>query len=308
MSQRLSSRAAAVDRGRRGGVLFAAPAARGRPALVPWARVHLVWIDGRLGSRSLAVLPRGEGPHKVRYLPLPADPVRTDGLDALLRRYSGGQVGLAEHPPEDDGGDLPRGARVVPQPRRRAPVHTVAPRRLLSAGPALILLLPVVLALPEPWNQPWWPGAHLTLRAPDPCAALSPDLTAAVIGDAVAAHRTGDGGGASGCSVESGSTTLIVRYSVHTATFGSSVREADAYLHTAEPDGRTERLALGDDAWLAGKAPGSRAIYLGPSQLLVSRRGNVVVEVSYTGAGDPAVVRPAVVAIGTRAVQSIRLG
>ena len=46
---------------------------------------------------------------------------------------------------------------------------------------------------------------------------------------------------------------------------------------------------------------------MGASQELAVRKGNVLVVVTYVGLGDPATVRPAVAAIGARAVDAIRL-
>jgi len=268
---------------------------------LPWPQVHLVWIDTYLGNRNLAVLPRGEGVHKVRYLPLPADPASTDGLDEALRRLSGGEVSLAEHGPEDDGFGLPRGARIRPQ-LRRPPARTVPAKRLLILVPVLLLVLPVLLALPEPWNQPWWPGGHRALRAPDPCAALSPrDLLSTA-----PTRVTADSGGQRECTAGEDGDKIVVGYTVFTALVGSSVQKASDAFHAVEPVGDIERLNLSDECWIAGKAPGSNAIYMGPSVLLTCRSGNVVVQVSYTGLADPSAVRPAVVAIGTRAVRAIR--
>jgi hypothetical protein len=276
--------------------------------MVPWAQVHLVWIDTYLGNRNLAVLRRGEGVHKVRYLPLPADPASTDGLDEALRRLSGGEVNLAEHGPEDDGFGLPRGARIGPQ-FRRPPVRTVPAKRLLISVPVLLLVLPVLLALPEPWNQPWWPGGHRALRAPDPCAVLSPRDVLSTAPTRV----TADSGGQSECTAGEDGDKLVVGYTVFTALVGSSIQKASDAFDTAYPASpvRTEleRLSLGDECWIAGKTSAdSNVIYMGPTELLTCRSGNVVVQVSYTGLADPSVVRPAVIAIGTRAVQAIRFG
>jgi len=287
------------------GVEIATPPLGGRKT-IPWNQVHLMWIDVHLGNRNLAVLLRGAGTDKVRYLALPADPVATDGLDVAVRALSGGEVSLADHGPEDDGLGLPRGVRMGPQRRRRPPVRTVPVARLIGALPVLLVLIPLVLALPVPWNQPWWPGDHRARQAPDPCAALDADLTAALVGDSAQRRTTYDAGGVRECTSEGNGATLVVRYSVHTALFSSSVRKADDYFHRSVPDGPIDRLDLGDVGWMTGKAPDSTAIYLGPSQLLRCRSGNVVVEVAYTGGSDPTAVQPAVLAIGTRAVNAIR--
>lgn len=277
----------------------------GRLRLVRWPEVHLVWAEERLGNRSLAVLVRGDGAGRVRFLPLPVGTWHGDELASALSALSGGEVSLSDRGPEDDGRDLPRGARIRPN-RRGTPVRAVPLRRVLLGVPVWLLLLPVLFALPEPWNQPWWPGGHRALTAPDPCTVLSADVASTLFAGTPTARSTANSAGRRTCTIEGNGITLVVTYSVHTALLGSSIAKADDFFQTGRPVGAVERLPLGDGAWIGGKAPGSSAIYLGPSQQFVGRSGNVVLEIIYTGRGDPAVVRPAVVAVGTRALNAIR--
>lgn len=276
------------------------------PIAVAWSQIRLVWIETRYGSRSLAVLLRGDRLGKVRYLPLPEDPTSTDELGELIDSLSGGELQLAESGPEDDGIGLPRGSRVSPERQRRPPWRT-PPLRLLPVSLALLaLVVPVVFALPPLWNQPWWPGGHRALSAPDPCTQLTRDVPADLFEGAGTGHITRNSQGFTTCTVTDGTTSVELTYSVHTATFGSSIQKAEKYAETAVPAVTMQKLPLGDTAWIAGKSPDDGMIYMGASQLLVARAGNVVVTLSYTGSGDPNVVRPALVTIGTRAVKAIQ--
>ena len=173
-------------------------------------------------------------------------------------------------------------------------------------GFALRLPRREVAGMAEPWRQPWWPGNQLATRAPETCVALSPELAGPIVGASAVPHQTGDVPDRSECSVEGNGATVRVRYSVHSGVFNSGVKAAKAYLGSQLTDDVdiSERPALGEEAVFQGKAPGSHSIFLGPSQLLAARKGNVVVLVTYTGTGDPATIRPA---IGAEAVNAIRL-
>lgn len=279
-----------------------------RVALLPWSHVHLVWVDTYRGSRNLGVLPRSQRSHRVSYLPLPGGRNGTEGLGELIRTLSGGEVDLADHGPEDDWVGIPRGFRMGPQYRRRPPLRTVPARRIVPSVLVLLLLLPAALALPEAWNQPWWPVGQRALEAPDPCAQLDPDLAAGIVGRSAARHTVTGTGGERSCAVDGNGATLTVTYSVHTALLGSSVRKAKDYVQIAVAAAQMDRLASDADVWIAdyaGFTPDSSLVY-GMPPVLIGRRANVVVEITYTGESGPDVVRPAVIAIGTRAIAAIR--
>jgi hypothetical protein len=283
----------------------------GRPRPLPWDRVRLCWIDGRLGNRALVVLARGEHGSRLRYLPLWGAAPEPAAIDAAVRAFGDGRVLLLDRPPAAAalaalGGPEPGIRRAAGPPLRRVPLWTMGAALL-----AAVLLAPLALGLPEPWNQPWWPGTHQAMRAPDPCAVPGAAARATLLGPADAAI-TRNHSGVTECVIRTDAASLTVRYSVHQRLFGSGTGKARAYLTDMRLDARVPHAApepvgeLGGDATVLANPPGTTADQDRSMVVLLARRANVVVEIRYRGGADPVPARAAVLEVARSAVTAIR--
>jgi hypothetical protein len=245
------------------------------------------------------VLPHLES--RPRFIPLPRNSPGTDDIRDLVSTLSGGAVRVADRAPHpgDFGTEAGRPIGRFRRPfARTLPIWTLPVVVLLNAA-----LVPLLVSVPAPWNQPWAPGVDVAIQAPDPCAAVGGE-TLRTLGGTSSGRVTMDQYGIRECTFAIANGDLIVRSSVHHAFFGSSVDKARTYLYDTRPTQMTRWDGLGDEAWIVGNEPGTTASAKRAVVGVIARRANVVVEIAYRGAVSAAVGRSAVAEIANRVLSS----
>jgi hypothetical protein len=279
-----------------------------RLVLVPWSEPLMLWIE-YFGRRPfLSVLPPDPGrnrPYRIFLSPPAATP--TELADAV-RTLSRGTVELSHRGPEPASSPF----EDSDGPFRRRPYRVGRAAKTpiwVYALPiaALAVTLPLLVDRPQPWRQPWWPGINAAATAPDPCKAISADVSRDLFASATS-HRT-DG---ESCRIEGNLAEMIVEYAVFNPAFGSGEEKAADRMDQAIS--RTGRFStepvpdLGDEAWIAGNPQGTTTLIDRGQALLAARRANVEVEILYRGESEPDVVRAAVLDTARRAIAAVEIG
>jgi hypothetical protein len=282
---------------------------RPRLVLVPWSETLMLWIE-YFGRRAfLSVLPPDPSrnrPYRIFLSPPSASP--TELADAI-RTLSRGTVELSHRPPDRtsspfDDGDRPFRRRTYRTGRAaKTPIWVYA-----SLAAVLAVTVPFLMDRPQPWRQPWWPGVNAAAVAPDPCHAISADVSRDLFASA-AGRSTVDRGDHRACRIEGNLAEMVVEYSVFNPAFGSA--EEAAADHMDQAVYRTGRFSpepvreLGDEAWIAGNPQGTTTLIDRGQALAVVRRANVVLEVIYRGESEPDVARAAVLDTARRGIAAV---
>ena len=193
--------------------------------------------------------------------------------------------------------------------------HRLGWIRLIALTPLLVALvmmvgMPLVL-FDKPWQRPYWPGVHLATATPDPCAAVPAPLREPLVGTAPAqpdgyGRDAEDAGRDCRYRTDAGAMLDVV-YDREDSRLDDPADEAAedfesmTRIYVADMASRPVR-DVGDEAVLGSGGQARRT-----DVVLLARRANVVVRVSYSGGLDAPTAEAAVVAAARAAVGAVRL-
>lgn len=301
---------------------------RRRLVTVPWPEITVMWF-GYVGSRRYLMVtadprgahadewdPRGRrfGRHAAPLMVYVPPSVPEDEVRRAVAELSGGAVTMADRGPQqapESGEEWPV-AEPAPGhgPYRPGPGfrdRRVPARRSVPVLAAIALIgVPLLLDVPPPWYQSWWPGVAAVRTLPDACAVVTGDQAAAL--DVGGRRRTVNRPAHDECEydVPKGDLTVILEREHGFATSGSAAAAGRLDELAGRLGGSPSRVAgIGDEAVMVANPPGTTTLIDRGVVRLVARRANVVLVVMYGAEKEPGVAQDAVHAAARAALAGL---